>query len=40
MANYNDWVSDEGLIKGWLANWLITERETELGGSCDQLTSK
>ena len=40
MANYNDWVSDEGLREGWLANWLITERETELGGSCIQLTSK
>ena len=29
---------DEGLKKGWLANWLITERVTGLGGSCIQLT--
>ena len=40
MANYNDGVSDEGLREGWLANWLITERETVLGGSRTQLTSK
>ena len=40
MANYNDWVSDEGLKTGWLANWLITERVTGLGGSCIQLTQK
>ena len=40
MANYNDLVSDEGLKKGWLANWLIIERETELGGNCIQLASK
>ena len=38
MANDNDCVSDEGLKEGWLANWLIIERETELGGSCIQLT--
>ena len=38
MANYNDRVSDEGLREGWLANWLITERETGFGGSCIQLT--
>ena len=31
-------MSDEGLREGWLANWLITERVTELGGSCIQLT--
>ena len=31
-------VSDEGLKKGWLANWLITEKVTGLGGSCIQLT--
>ena len=37
-ANYNDLVSDEGLRKGWLANWLITERVTGLRGSCIQLT--
>ena len=24
--------------EGWLANWLITERVTGLGGSCIQLT--
>ena len=40
MANYNDWVFDEGLKTGWLANWLITERATGLGGSCIQLTQK
>ena len=40
MANYNDCVSDEDLREGWLANWLIIERETELEGSCDQLTLK
>ena len=33
MANYNDWVSVEGLREGWLANWLITEWETELGAA-------
>ena len=33
-ANYNDSVSDEGLRKGWLANWLIVKKETELEGSC------
>ena len=38
MANYNDWVSDEGLREGCLANWLIMERVTGLGGSCIQLT--
>ena len=37
-GNYNDWVSDEGLKKGWLANWLITERVTGLADSCIQLT--
>ena len=31
-------MSEEGLKKGWLANWLITERVTGLGGSCIQLT--
>ena len=31
-------MSDEGLREGWLANWLITERVTGLGGSCIQLT--
>ena len=31
-------MSDEGLREGWLANWLITERITGLGGSCIQLT--
>ena len=31
-------MSDEGLMQGWLANWLITERVTGLGGSCIQLT--
>ena len=40
MTNYNDCVSDEGLKKGWLANWLITEMETELWGSCIQLNQK
>jgi len=30
-------MSDEGMKKGWLVNWLITEKETVLGGSCDQL---
>ena len=40
MANYNDPVSDEGLREGWLANGLISEKETEIGGSCIQLTSK
>ena len=38
MANYNDSVSDEVLREGWLANWLITERVTGLGGSCIPLT--
>ena len=28
----------KGLREGWLANWLITERVTGLGGSCIQLT--
>ena len=31
-------VSDEGLREGWLANWLVAERVTGLGGSCIQLT--
>ena len=39
IANYNDCLSDDGLKKFWLVTWLITERETELGGSCIQLTS-
>jgi len=38
MGNYNDLVSDDCLREGWLANWLITERVTELGSSCIQLT--
>ena len=33
-------MSDEGLREGWLANWLITERVTGLGGSCIQLTQR
>ena len=39
VEDYNDRVSDEGLRGGWLANWLITERNTELLCSCIQLTS-
>ena len=31
-------MSDEGLRESWLANWLITERVTGLGGSRIQLT--
>ena len=31
-------MTEEGLREGWLANWLITERVTGLGGSCIQLT--
>ena len=30
-------MSGEGLREDWLANWLITERVTGLGGSCIQL---
>ena len=41
-ATTGERVSDEGPREGWLATciWLITERETGLGGSCIQLTSK
>ena len=31
-------MSDEDLREGWLANWLITEKETGLRDSCIQLT--
>ena len=40
MMNYKDPVSDEGLREGFLANGLISEKETDLGCSCIQLTSK
>ena len=33
MANYNDWVSDEGLKKGWLANWLNTKGKLYSGAA-------
>ena len=26
-------MSDEGLKKGWLVNWLITEKEIEISGA-------
>ena len=36
----NDYVSDEGLREGRLANWLITDRVTGLRGSCIKVDSK